>query len=90
MYYREYHEDIETKSKNNFTKEGLGIFIHDLFHNMDLSDIHNVKIYNFYKLHYIAAFEEEERRAYDDAVGSKHPYKYANKIFAAGANRLVV
>ncbi len=84
MYYREYHEDIETKSKNNFTKEGLGIFIHNLFHNMDLSDIHNVKIYNFYKLHYIAAFEGEERRAYDDAVGSKHPYKYANKIFAAG------
>jgi hypothetical protein len=74
MYYREYYEDIETK----------GIFIHDLFHNMDLSDIHNVKIYNFYKLHYIAAFEGEERRAYDDAVGSKHPYKYANKIFAAG------
>lgn len=83
-YYREYHEDIETKSKDNFTKEGLGVFIYDLFHNMDLSDIHNVKIYNFYKLNYIAAFEGEKTHAYDNAVGSKHPYKYANKIFAAG------
>ncbi len=84
MYYREHNEYIEKRSKDNFTKKELNEFIHDLFHNLDLSDSKNLELFDQYKLKYIALLEGEETKAYDDKAGPRDPYKYAKEIFAAG------
>ncbi|MGC0372455.1 MAG: hypothetical protein DGJ47_001168 [Rickettsiaceae bacterium] len=72
------------ESEIPLTKEELTDVIFDTTYAMDMSNDENVKSYDCLKLKYIALFEGEEKRAYDDAVGPKNPYKYASDIFSAG------
>jgi hypothetical protein len=86
MFSRHDAEYIETKSKNDPTKEILTLVMRDTLHNLDFAYDKNLKLYNEHKLNYIVLFEGTENRAYDDAFKEKK-YKYADKIFAAGQNQ---
>lgn len=79
-----FRESIEIKSKYDAKKEIMSLIMRDTLHNLDLSDKDNLELFNVCKLNYIALFEGEKLKAYDDAAGERHPYKYAEKIFAAG------
>ena len=71
MFYRHDAEYIETKSKNDPTKEILTLVMRDTLHNLDFAYDKNLKLYNEHKLNYIVLFEGTENRAYDDAFKEK-------------------
>lgn len=72
------------KSNRSLTREELTDLIFDTTYTMNLNNIDNAMSYDYLKLEYIALFEGKEHYAYDDAAGSKNPYKYTKDIFAAG------
>jgi hypothetical protein len=78
--------DIELENSNADYKKLAKIAsgMRDDVHNLDLTLDEHIKIYNKYKLQYIALFEDVRLKAYDDGVSDKSKYKYMDAIRAAG------
>ena len=66
-----FRESIEIKSKYDAKKEIMSLIMRDTLHNLDLSDKDNLELFNACKLNYIALFEGEKLKAYDDADGER-------------------